>query len=189
MVTSHQLLDQLDDHRRAHSLTVAQAAATRRRYVPDQDQDELVTAALLHDIGYAVPGLGFHPIDGARYLRDLGYSPLTCHLVATHTCAHLEAAERGLDPAIFSEFTTDQDTRAHRAVIMWADLTTGPDGTRCTVQQRLAEITTRYVPSSPVHRYITRWGSALAAAADHPEQHHPDTLDHPAWLPGYVGSK
>lgn len=36
--------------------------------------DDLVTAAWLHDIGYA-PDLvetGFHPLDGARFLREMG---------------------------------------------------------------------------------------------------------------------
>lgn len=75
MVTSHQMLTQLDERRRAHSLAVAKAAATRKRYVPAEDQDELITAALLHDIGYAVPDLGFHPIDGATYLQERGELP------------------------------------------------------------------------------------------------------------------
>jgi HD superfamily phosphodiesterase len=41
----------------------------------DDDRCCLIAAAYLHDIGYA-PALqqtGFHPTDGARYLRALGY--------------------------------------------------------------------------------------------------------------------
>ena len=51
---------------RAQSLavTVAQAAA-----------EELIAAAWLHDIGYGslLRDTGFHPIDGAQYLRRKGW--------------------------------------------------------------------------------------------------------------------
>ena len=55
-----------------HVQSVARRAAwaADRLSLPDQ----LVTAAWLHDIGYA-PGLavtGFHPLDGARFLRRAG---------------------------------------------------------------------------------------------------------------------
>ena len=56
-------------------------------------------AAWLHDIGY-VPELaqtGMHGLDGARYLRDVQHAePLLCRLVAHHSCAVIEAEERGL---------------------------------------------------------------------------------------------
>lgn len=174
------LLNQLAPARRAHSVAVGEAAASKARYVPASDREELITAAVLHDIGYAVPQVGFHPIDGARHLRDLDYSPLICHLVATHSAAHLEAAERGLPVSIFDPFGLDRDTRAHRAVLLWADLTTSPTGTSCTVTERLDEIASRYPDQHPVARYIARWGSALSAAADHPDQSHPHVLDDPA---------
>ena len=63
------------------------------------DADLLETAAWLHDIGYA-PGLattGLHQLDGARYLRDAQYADaMLCRLVAHHSCAIIEASERGL---------------------------------------------------------------------------------------------
>ena len=62
------------------------------------DADLVEAAAWLHDIGYA-PGLavtGFHPLDGARYLRDARHADvLLCRLVAHHSCALIEAEERG----------------------------------------------------------------------------------------------
>ena len=49
------------------------------------DADLLEAAAWLHDIGYA-PSLvatGFHPLDGARYLRDTQHADaMLCRLVA-----------------------------------------------------------------------------------------------------------
>lgn len=170
------LLDELDPDRRAHSLRVWRSIDTR--YVPPPDRHQVRLAALLHDIGYAHPQTGFHPIDGAAWLHQAGYSPLVCHLVATHTAAHLEAAERGLDPQIFTPYQLDDDTRTHRAALLAADLTSSPTGRPCTVAQRLAEISSRYPTGHPVARYITRWGTELENAATHHDQPTP-VLDHP----------
>jgi putative nucleotidyltransferase with HDIG domain len=63
------------------------------------DDDLLEAAAWLHDIGYA-PGLavtGLHALNGARYLRDAQHADaMLCRLVAHHSCATIEAGERGL---------------------------------------------------------------------------------------------
>ena len=59
----------------------------------------LEAAAWLHDIGHA-PGLavtGLHALNGARYLRDAQHADaMLCRLVAHHSCATIEAGERGL---------------------------------------------------------------------------------------------
>jgi predicted hydrolase (HD superfamily) len=64
----------------------------------------LAGAAWLHDIGYAPalpdPCTGFHPLDGARHLRDTAKADeVTCRLVAHHSCA-LAAADLGLAAAL-----------------------------------------------------------------------------------------
>jgi hypothetical protein len=64
-------------------------------------------AAWLHDIGYA-PELvktGFHPLDGARYLRRAGVNGLVVSLVAYHSCAQIEAEVRRLGAELASEFS------------------------------------------------------------------------------------
>ena len=56
-------------------------------------------AAWLHDIGYSplVRSTGFHPLDAARYLRDVVVADdVVCRLVAHHTGALVEADERGI---------------------------------------------------------------------------------------------
>ena len=60
--------------------------------------DVLVSAAWLHDIGYAPDVLesGFHPLDGARYLAGLGAPERVVNLVARHSYAILEAELRGI---------------------------------------------------------------------------------------------
>ena len=61
----------------------------------------------MHDIGYA-PGLtltGLHQLDGAQYLRDAQHADtLLCRLVAHHSCAIVEAGERGLADVLSREF-------------------------------------------------------------------------------------
>lgn len=108
----------------------------------------LVSAAYLHDIGYA-PALdrtGFHPLDGAHYLRSLGYERLAC-LVAHHSEAHFEAELRGLS-AVLEAFP-----REHSAVadaLTYCDLLTGPDGTAMTLGERKADVLARYGASHVV---------------------------------------
>ena len=75
-------------------------AARARSLAPvlGADADLLEAAAWLHDIGYA-PDLavtGLHALDGARYLRDAQHADaMLCRLVAHHSCAIVEAEERG----------------------------------------------------------------------------------------------
>ena len=85
-----------------------------------------MTAALLHDIGYA-PELaltGFHPLDGARFCRDAGL-PEIASLVAHHTGARNESRLRD-QPELLREFPF-HDSLLHRA-LSYCDLTTGPGG-------------------------------------------------------------
>ena len=63
------------------------------------DADLLEAAAWLHDIGCAprLATTGLHQLDGARYLRGAQHADaMLCRLVAHHSCAIIEAGERGL---------------------------------------------------------------------------------------------
>src|SRR5580700_2597006 len=82
--------------------THVQGVAVRARSLAPAlgaDAELLEAAAWLHDIGY-LPDLartGLHGLDGARYLRDVHRAdPVLCCLVAHHSCAVIEAEERGL---------------------------------------------------------------------------------------------
>src|SRR6185437_2012560 len=100
------LLSDALPRRWAHVQGVAAAARTLEPILGDQT-DLMVAAALLHDIGYApvVAVTGFHPLDGARYLRYTEQAPvLLCQLVAYHSGAVEEAAERGLTETLSLEF-------------------------------------------------------------------------------------
>jgi hypothetical protein len=128
----------------------------------------LASAAMLHDVGYA-PRLavtGFHPLDGARFLRDehLADDRLV-RLVANHSFALLEAEERGLSTLLKAEFPLLED-RLLVDGLVWCDMTTTPNGRRTTVQARLAEIVGRYGDASLVGRFFSRASPEIFAAVE-----------------------
>ncbi len=139
----------------AHTSRVAHQATIARQILDDPWRDVLVDAAWLHDIGYnaELSATGFHPLDGARWLRDQGWSVEICRLVAWHTGAGTEAGLRGLNAVLTGDFEAPP---AHaQAALAWADLTSSPTGERCTASERLQEILDRYPPDSVVHQATT----------------------------------
>jgi hypothetical protein len=126
---------------------------------------ELVAAAWLHDIGYA-PGLavtGFHPLDGARFLRRAGAGGQVVSLVAYHSCAQIEAGIRGLADVLAAEFAPADPVLAD--VLLWCDMTTGPDGDHVRPADRLAEIRERYGPGHEVTLFADLAAAEIFAAA------------------------
>lgn len=79
---------------------------------------------------------------------------MLCRLVAHHSCAVIEAEERGLADVLSLEFTPAP--YALSSVLTWCDITTSPDGEPVPVEQRLAEIHDRYGPGHLVSRSIQR---------------------------------
>lgn len=159
----------------AHSRGVAGQAVALARLVPEH-ADMLEAAAWLHDIGYASPLAltGFHPLDGARRLRDTRFGdPALWTLVAHHTCAQIEAEARGLGEVLAAEFPIGEVDPFLVAALTYCDMTTGPDGTPLTVEERITEILSRYHPEDVVHRSIAhatpilcRQTAQIAAALD-----------------------
>lgn len=117
------------------------------------DAGVLVSAAWLHDIGYA-PELretGFHPIDGARYLRQEGWDERIVSLVAHHSCARFEAPIRGL-AAELAEFP--RPPVEYEDALCYCDMTNGPGGDQVDASDRLDEIQRRYGPGDPVTLFV-----------------------------------
>jgi len=129
------------------------------------DADLLESAAWLHDIGYS-PELvvtGFHPLDGARHLRDEHHADtVLCALVAYHSCAANEAEDRGLAGELAAEFVPA--SRLLSDALTYCDMTTTPDGQRVEVEGRLSEIQTRYGAEHLVTRFIRRSSTSLIGA-------------------------
>jgi len=121
-----------------HLAAVAERAETLSVTVPSTVVDTLVASGWLHDIGYA-PALwqtGFHPLDGATYLRAEGWPDPVCALVAHHSGSRFMARIRGLDdPLLEFEFVED----APSDVLTAADNTARQDGSLVTISERLRE--------------------------------------------------
>lgn len=150
-------------HRWRHTEAVATRAEYLSAAVPAEDRDLLVVAAWWHDLGYA-PQLavtGFHPLDGARYLAELGHDPQLVALVAHHSAAILEAEERGLgDQLVAWRREEGPVTDA-----LWAaDMTMGPRGELVEYPERLREILGRYGEDSVVGRAMLRARPMIEAA-------------------------
>lgn len=130
---------------------------------------DLVTAAWLHDVGYAksVVQTGLHPLDGARYVAGLGFSPDVVGLVAFHTGARFEAAQRGLLDELLE---LPEPPRQMLDALTLADLSIGPTGYRVTPARRIEEILTRYTPDHPVHEAVLQARISLMESADRAAQ-------------------
>lgn len=139
----------------SHVQGVAAAAQSISKVI-SADAALLADAAILHDIGYATPVIdtGFHPIDGARYLRRLGVDERIVNLVAHHSCACIEAELRELKSIIDEEFPFDPSLP--HAELCFCDMTTSPVGEQVTIDDRLAEIRKRYDPNSIVLQFLER---------------------------------
>lgn len=148
----------------AHVVGVAGTAAELVSKL-DVEDDRVVAAAWLHDIGYAreLAQTGLHALDGARYLRDCGWDRQVVTLVAHHSAAPVEAAVRGLDAELLREFPEPTD-RTALELLWYCDMTTGPSGERVSVEERLAEIRERYGREAVVTRFIERAEDRLVAA-------------------------
>jgi putative nucleotidyltransferase with HDIG domain len=148
-----------------HVQAVAAKATHVALVLDDSDRDSLVAAAWLHDIGYAteLSLTGFHPLDGARWLRGHGFVPRVTTLVANHTAALIEADERGLGAELATEFPNEDSPTTD--ALLYCDMTTGPDGQDFEVVDRLNEIRTRYGPGDVVTRFINRASPTIVAAA------------------------
>jgi putative nucleotidyltransferase with HDIG domain len=132
--------------------------------------DDLVAAAWLHDIGYAseLQETGFHPLDGARYLRRMDVDEQVVSLVAYHSCARIEADVRGLGAELESEFSLPDSLLAD--VLLYCDMTTGPDGDYVRPADRLVGIRGRYGRDHEVTRFVERAAPEILATAGRVEQ-------------------
>lgn len=154
----------------AHSLGVADKARELQP-VLDGDAELLEAAAVLHDVGYspAIATTGFHPLDGARFLRDQeNADERVVKLVAHHSCASLEAELRGLGAELESEFALERPELVD--ALIFCDMTTTPYGKHTTTKARLAEISERYEEGDIVTRFIRRAAPDIHATAERVER-------------------
>src|SRR5262249_60215837 len=109
-----------------------------------------------------VQAAGLHPLAGGRCLRGRQHAGLVvCGLVAHHTGAVVEAAQRGLRGPLLAEFPLEGRLSEQVIAVTYCDLTTGPRGERLGPQERIAEVLSRYAPDSPVHRAMQQAAPGL----------------------------
>ena len=146
-----------------HSQAVAREA-TRLAALPEVDREPLLVAAVLHDVGWSpvVARTGFHPLDGARFLRTRGYDGRVTALVAHHSGAAVEARLREI-PGL-ERF--DDEASATRDALWYCDAVLGPTGEPTTPGARWAEVRVRYGPGHVISRFLDEAEPALRAAVD-----------------------
>lgn len=145
-----------------HVQEVAVQAEELAAALPEAERSDLISAAWLHDVGYApeLADTGLHALDGARYLQREGWPARVVGLVAHHSGARFEATERGLMDEL-AEFPFEDSPLLDALAL--ADLTTGPAGERVSYEDRIDEILRRYPVDDPVHR---TWLSARLTMAE-----------------------
>lgn len=153
-----------DSERYRHSRGVAERAGELSITVPTDQVDLLISAAWLHDVGYAssLRRTGFHPLDGARGLVNRGADAALARLVAHHSAARLLACARGLEKEL-SAFAPLPGPIAD--ALTAADQTIGPDGVAMTVEERLRDTLNRHGPDSAHARVHAVRGPHLRATA------------------------
>jgi hypothetical protein len=110
---------------------------------------------------------GLHALDGARWLRRAGFDERVTVLVTYHSCARIEADERGLRDDLVAEFAREQSPKAD--LLLYCDMTTGPDGQDMDLRERLAEIRRRYGSRDVVTVFVDRAAGEILAAVSRAE--------------------
>jgi len=150
----------------AHVQGVARAAESISHIVGD-DGPLLISAAWLHDVGYAptLAKTGLHQLDGARYLRDAeNADSLLCRLVANHSYAIVEAGNRGLAVELADEFPKVDGLISD--ALTYCDMTTSPTGDVVDVEIRLGEILSRYGEGSIVSESIREASAGIRMSVE-----------------------
>lgn len=155
-----------DEQRWAHTQAVAARAQQAAPVLSADRVPVLLAAAWLHDVGYAreLRDTGFHPLDGARYLSELGFPALVAGLVAHHSAARYVAQASGLQEQMRRYQEQEQITGPLADALTWADQTTRPTGQSVDVQARLAEKLLRHGLDSPNARAHPQRGPAIEQA-------------------------
>lgn len=153
----------------AHVRGVAAAAEKTAALIETEHAWAIVAAAWLHDVGYAesIRTTGFHPLDGAEYAKEQGFPAIVVSLIAYHTGAMAEAAERSLSVQL-SEIAEPPTKLLD--VLTFADLTTSPIGEPIGAKDRVQEILSRYEKDDPVYRAVTKSAPRLLTAVDRVER-------------------
>ncbi|MEI8082326.1 MAG: HD domain-containing protein, partial [Actinomycetes bacterium] len=130
--------------RLAHVMAAGELARKLSVLFDQPEADLLVAAATLHDIGYSprIAETGFHPLDGARYLRAERFPDRLACLVAHHSLA-IMSSNRVAVASLIRQFPREESLLAD--ALVFADMHSAPDGRIIPVEQRLDDICERHL--------------------------------------------
>lgn len=158
------------EDRLAHARVAVRRAEEIASVVEPLDRGLLLSAAWLHDVGYAesLQVTGFHPVDGAVGLAALGWPDRLCALVAHHSEARITAGAMGLG-ARLEQFPREEG--AVTDALVYADMASGPRGERMSLRERLDDIEQRHLGDPlALRRARTARRPALIQAVQRTEQ-------------------
>ena len=166
--TARRLLAEQLPRRWAHTRGVGHRAEQVAQALPPADRSVLVTAAWLHDIGYATELVvtGFHPWT-ERGSSPTAACPRVCALVAYHSGAAAVAELLGLADQL-AQFA--EEYGPVRDALWYCDMTTGLDGRPVSFADRIGEIRARRQSADPVVRALAANGGERAAAVRRTEE-------------------
>lgn len=151
-----------------HVQGVVEKAFRVGEFLEEEDRLYLIVAAYLHDVGYA-PSLNrtdFHPLDGAAYIMDTFKNKRLASLIAYHSEAYFEAYLRGYE---FALTTFHQEISPVADALTYCDMTTSPTGSTILVEERIAEILSRYGEHESVSQAIHEAAPFLFLAVERTE--------------------
>jgi len=139
------------------------ASKTGARILPPREAGILTAAAWLHDIGYApkIRKTGFHPLDGAEFLREAEFSIQIVSLVANHSAAQTRAREEKIP---FDSLLYPREITPLADALWFSDMTTGPHGEDFSFAERMAEIRVRHNNDPKALQAMQHTEPELAAA-------------------------
>ncbi len=129
--------------RLAHVHRAGSVAASLAVLFTPEEHQLLIAAATIHDIGYA-PALaqsGFHPLDGAVFLANHGYSVRLAALVAHHSHAALLAPDERTRQ-LLRQFPDEASLLCD--ALAYSDMHSHPTGSPVTPEARMADIQQRH---------------------------------------------
>ena len=136
-------------------------ALAKQLKVDEDDFEDLMNIAYLHDIGYSrrVKNRGLHALDGAVFAIEKGFSEEVALAVMFHTAADGEAHLTNGDidhlyKRVKVLLVNNEKAKYYIDLITLADLRTEHDGTPTRVSERVFKILARYEKGSIVYKNI-----------------------------------
>jgi hypothetical protein len=140
-------------------------AATAEVLAAGLHADIVVTSvAARHRLRVSADRLRLSPSRRRQVPAPRGWPAEIQNLVAHHSCADVEAAERGLATELAAKFPDEPS--AARDALWAADATTGPTGQRFNVAERVDQVVARYGADHFVSKCMRRIEPELQSAFD-----------------------